>query len=200
MACCICTFFRRTFLYQILIVVAALKFKNIFRYHKDFYNRIKNFLTSINLESWDYYLPENKEATHKGFLIALIVLASISIFRKKNYFRFCSGIGCILLAFLYHNPLIKMKELKEKNVPFTWPKTVEGFGKILPDMEFLLYICIAFAMFGNICEEDVCKVKKEEEKIVEEEKKEIPNGAETHKRQGKHPNNQGKTNKKKKKD
>ena len=107
--CCICNFFKRSFLYQILIIIAALKLKNAWRYNKEFVKRIGDFLSSINLpENLLNYLPKNNEYTHKGFLISLIVFASFSML-GVNFFKVLSSIGCILLAFLYHNP-IKKKE------------------------------------------------------------------------------------------
>ena len=64
--CCFCNFFKRTFLYQILIVIAALKLKNAFRYNKEFVQRIASFLKSINLpDKLVEYLPKNNEYTHK---------------------------------------------------------------------------------------------------------------------------------------
>ena len=109
--CCFCNFIKRSFLYQILIIIAALKLRNAFRYNREFVQRIGEFLASINIsEDWLNYLPKNKEYTHKGFLIALIVFASFSML-GVNFFKILSGIGCILLAFLYHNPIPKFKEL-----------------------------------------------------------------------------------------
>ena len=172
--CCFCNFFKRTFLYQILIVIAALKLKNAFRYNKEFVQRIASFLKSINLpDKLVEYLPKNKEYTHKGFLIALIVFASFSML-GVNFFKILSGIGCILLAFLYHNPIPKFKELFKNKITYN----LETFEQNLPELEFILYICIAFAMFGNAFKETVCK--KDKEKINEEEireeiiKEEIP--------------------------
>lgn len=168
--CCICNFFKRTFLYQILIVIAALKLKNAFRYNKDFVNRIASFLSSINLpEKLIDYLPQNKEYTHKGFLIAIIVFASFSIL-GFSFTKILSGISCILLGFLYHNPIPKIKELLKTKPAFSW-QTVEDN---LPELEFILYICIAFAMFGNAFAPKVCpkeKDKQEKEKSKEEEQK-----------------------------
>ena len=158
--CCLCNFLKRTFLYQILIIIAALKLKNAFRYNKLFIERIEDFLSSINLpENWVDYLPKNKEYTHKGFLITLIVLASFSML-GVNFFKFLSGIGCLLLAFLYHNPIFKIKKAFGKKLPLNFDTLVQN----LPDLEFVLYICIAFAMFGNAFETKVCPKDKDKDK------------------------------------
>ena len=173
--CWICNFFKRTILYQILIIIAALKLKNAFRYNKEFVNRIRSFLESIKLpETLVSYLPKNNEWTHKGFLITLIVLASFSIL-GINFFKILSGIGCILLAFLYHNPIPKFKELFKNKLSFN----IETLEQNLPELEFILYICIAFAMFGNAFEQ-ICKKDKEsgKEKDIEEEREEIKNNNE----------------------
>ena len=166
--CWICNFFKRTILYQILIIIAALKLKNAFRYNKEFVNRIRSFLESIKLpETLVSYLPKNNEWTHKGFLITLIVLASFSML-GLNFFKILSGIGCILLAFLYHNPIPKFKELFKSKISFN----VETFEQNLPELEFILYICIAFAMFGNAFGQNVCekdKNNKDKEQTIEEE-------------------------------
>ena len=166
--CYICNFFKRTILYQILIIIAALKLKNAFRYNKEFVHRISSFLESINLpKTLVKYLPKNNELTHKGFLITLIVLASFSMLRL-NFFKILSGIGCILLAFLYHNPIPKFKELFKSKISFN----VETFEQNLPELEFILYICIAFAMFGNAFGQNVCekdKNNKDKEQTIEEE-------------------------------
>ena len=118
--CCFCNFIKRSFLYQILIIIAALKLRNAFRYNREFVQRIGEFLASINIsEDWLNYLPKNKEYTHKGFLIALIVFASFSILsiRFLNFFKILSGIGCLLLGFLYHNPIPKFKQVLAKKEP-----------------------------------------------------------------------------------
>ena len=143
--CFICNFIKRSFLYQILIIIASLKLRNAFRFNREFVQRISEFITSINLpEKLLNYLPKNHEITHKGFLISLIVFASFSII-NLNFFKILSGLGCILLGFLYHNPIPKIKILLEKNEPFSWTL----FEQNLPEMEFILYICLAFAMFAN---------------------------------------------------
>ena len=173
--CCFCNFIKRSFLYQILIIIAALKLRNAFRYNREFVQRIGEFLTSINIsEDWLNYLPKNKEYTHKGFLIALIVFASFSILsiRFLNFFKILSGIGCLLLGFLYHNPIPKFKQVLAKKEPCSWTK----FEQNLPEMEFILYVCLAFAMFANAfcpgtCEKE--KQDKQEEKTIVITKEEI---------------------------
>ena len=163
--CCICGFFKRTFLYQILIATSALKLQNAFRYYKQFTGRIAEVLTLLHLpETLLDYLPKNKEMFYKGFFISLIVIASLSILGCK-FFKFLSGLSCILLAYLYHNPT---SENKEKKFSFDLNSILEN----LPNLEFMLYIGIALAMFGNICT-GTCKKEKEVEevKVVP-----IPNG------------------------
>lgn len=201
--CCICNFIKRSFLYQILIIIASLKLKNAFRYNKEFVKRIGDFLTSINLpETLVKYLPKNNEYTHKGFLISLIVLASFSIL-GLSFFKILSGIGCLLLAFLYHNPIPKFKTLLAKKEPFSW----ETFEQNLPEMEFILYIGLAFAMFANAFEKKICDVKKQEkkeevaeiklnEKVNEPAKKP---GQKKHKDKNKNQENKGKKKERKKK-
>ena len=208
--CCFCNFIKRSFLYQILIIIAALKLKNAFRYNKEFVQRIADFFSSINLpETLLNYLPKNKEYTHKGFLISLIVFASFSML-NINFFKILSGIGCILLGFLYHNPIPKIKIFLEKKEALSWAV----FEQNLPEMEFILYICLAFAMFANAfcaktCEKEKKEEKKEETiKIIrqEEPKKETKKETKKEKKDNKNQqrNNQGgnitKKNSKKKKE
>ena len=199
--CFICNFFKRAFLYQILIIIAALKLKNAFRYNKDFFERIGDFLSSINLPSTLVnYLPKNKEYTHKGFLIAIIVFASFSMLGVK-FFKILSGISCLLLAFLYHNPIFKIKEQLKGKVTCNW----EAFKQILPELEFILYICIAFAMFGNAFKENVCpKDKDDDKKDIEDKKESLQEETEKEKKPIKENRNKGKSEnkkgKKKKKD
>ena len=194
--CCFCNFIKRSFLYQILIIIATLKLRNAFRYNKAFIQRIADFLKSVNLpEGWVNYLPKNKEYTHKGFLITLIVLASFSIL-NIGFFKLLSAIGCILLAFLYHNPIPNIKNLISQKVPCTWAT----FEQNLPEMEFIIYICLAFAMLANTFSATTCDIdkkdKKEEEKInppTVEEIKEIPKSKKEKKEANK--NNKNNTNK-----
>ena len=194
--CCFCNFIKRSFLYQILIIIATLKLRNAFRYNKAFIQRIADFLKSVNLpEGWVNYLPKNKEYTHKGFLITLIVLASFSIL-NLGFFKLLSAIGCILLAFLYHNPIPNIKNLISQKVPCTWAT----FEQNLPEMEFIIYICLAFAMLANAFSSTTCDIdkkdKKEEEKInppTVEEIKEIPKSKKEKKEANK--NNKNNTNK-----
>jgi len=194
--CCFCNFIKRSFLYQILIIIATLKLRNAFRYNKAFIQRIADFLKSVNLpEEWVNYLPKNKEYTHKGFLITLIVLASFSIL-NLGFFKLLSAIGCILLAFLYHNPIPNIKNLISQKVPCTWAT----FEQNLPEMEFIIYICLAFAMLANTFSATTCDIdkkdKKEEEKInppTVEENKEAPKSKKEKKEANK--NNKNNTNK-----
>ena len=197
--CFICNFFKRAFLYQILIIIAALKLKDAFRYNKDFFNRIVDLLESLNLpEKLAKYLPRNKEYLHKGFLIAIIVFASFSML-GVNFFKILSGVSCLLLAFLYHNPILKLKEAFSKKVVFN----LEFFEENLPDLEFILYVCIAFAMFVNACSPTECPIDKDkdEEKPIEEEgepKQHDKKGKGNKKVPQNNQNKGGKKNKKKK--
>ena len=198
--CCFCNFIKRSFLYQILIIIASLKLKDAFRYNKAFVQRIVDLLASINLpEKWADYLPKNKEYTHKGFLITLIVLASFSIL-NLSFFKVLSAIGCILLAFLYHNPIPNIKNLIAKKEPCTWT----SFEQNLPEMEFIIYICLAFGMLANAFSCSTCSLdkekdkeeKKEEEKeipIIKEENKEMPKSKKEKKENNK--NNKSNSNK-----
>ena len=195
--CFICNFIKRSFLYQILIIIASLKLRNAFRFNREFVQRISEFITSINLpEKLLNYLPKNNEITHKGFLISLIVFASFSII-NLNFFKILSGLGCILLGFLYHNPIPKIKILLEKKEPFSWTL----FEQNLPEMEFILYVCLAFAMFANAfcpgtCEKE--KQDKQEEKtivITKEETKE-PEKPKKGKKEPAKNKNENKVNKK----
>ena len=178
--CCFCNFIKRSFLYQILIIISSLKLKDAWRYNKAFVQRIVDLLASINLsEKWANYLPKNKEYTHKGFLITLIVLASFSIL-NLSFFKVLSAIGCILLAVIYHNPIPNIKNLIAKKEPCTWTT----FEQNLPEMEFIIYICLAFGMLANAFACSTCSLDKEKEKeekkeeekeihIIKEENKEI---------------------------
>ena len=200
--CFICNFFKRVFLYQILIVIAALKLKDAFRYNKDFFNRIVDLLESLSLpEKLANYLPRNKEYLHKGFLIAIIVFASFSML-GVNFFKILSGVSCLLLAFLYHNPILKLKEAYNKKVAFN----LEFVEENLPDLEFILYVCIAFAMFVNACSQTECPKEKEKDKDEEKPIEEERDNKQNNKKGGKgnknfvqnNQNKGGKKNKKKK--
>ncbi len=196
--CFICNFFKRAFLYQILIIIAALKLKDAYRYNKDFFNRIVDLLESLNLpEQLARYLPRNKEYLHKGFLIAIIVFASFSML-GVNFFKILSGISCLLLAFLYHNPIIKLKEAFSKKVVFNY----EFIEENLPDLEFILYICIAFAMFVNACSQEECPKEKDKDEnpIEEENKQNHQKGAKGNKKVAQNNQNKGGKKNKKKKD
>ena len=195
--CFICNFFKRAFLYQILIIIAALKLKDAYRYNKDFFNRIVDLLESLNLpEQLARYLPRNKEYLHKGFLIAIIVFASFSML-GVNFFKILSGISCLLIAFLYHNPIIKLKEAFSKKVVFNY----EFIEENLPDLEFILYVCIAFAMFVNACSQDECPKEKDkdENQIEEDNRQNNQKGGKGNKKVAQNnKNKEGKKNKKKK--
>ena len=164
--CCFCNFIKRSFLYQILIIIAALKLKDAYKYNRAFIERIEDFLDSINLpEEWIEYLPRNKEITHKGFLISLIVFASFSIL-NISFFKIFSGIGCLLLGFLFHNPIPEIKKFLKNKEPCSWAT----FEQNLPEMEFMLYVCLSLAMFANAfcsgtCKKEQTKEKKEENVI-----------------------------------
>ena len=197
-SCSLCNFFKRSFLYQILIIIAVLKLKNAFRYNKEFVNRIAEFITSVNLpDKILNYLPKNNEYTHKGFLISLIVFASFSIL-NVNFFKILSGICCLLLGFLYHNPIPKIKIFLEKKEAFS----LSVLEQNLPEMEFILYICLAFAMFGNAfcsgtCEKEKKEIKSEEaNKIIEEKTKEITKQGKKDKKESQKNNKDNKLNKK----
>ena len=205
--CCFCNFIKRSFLYQILIIISSLKLKDAQRYNKAFVQRIVDLLASANLpEKWANYLPKNKEYTHKGFLITLIVLASFSIL-NLSFFKVLSAIGCILLAFIYHNPIPNIKNLIAKKEPCTWTT----FEQNLPEMEFIIYICLAFGMLANAFSCSTCSLDKEKEKegkkeeekeipIIKEENKEMPKNKKEKKESNKNNSNKNvnKKNKKKK--
>ena len=161
--CFLCNFIKRSFLYQILVIIATLKLRNAFRFNREFLHRIAEFISSINLpEKLLGYLPKNSEYTHKGFLISLIVFASFSIL-GLNFFKVLSAIGCLLLGFLYHNPIPKIKTLLEKKDPCSWSL----FEQNLPELEFILYICLAFAMLGNAFCPGTCQKEKKENNLEE---------------------------------
>ena len=205
--CCFCNFIKRSFLYQILIIIASLKLKDAWRYNKAFVRRIVDLLASANLpEKWANYLPKNKEYTHNGFLITLIVLASFSIL-NLSFFKVLSAIGCILLAFIYHNPIPNIKNLIAKKEPCTWTT----FEQNLPEMEFIIYICLAFGMLANAFSCSTCSLDKDKEKeekkekekeipIIREENKEMPKNKKEKKESNKNNSNKNvnKKNKKKK--
>ena len=134
---------------------------------------------------------------HKGFLIAIIVFASFSML-GVNFFKILSGISCLLLAFLYHNPIIKLKEAFSKKVVFNY----EFIEENLPDLEFILYICIAFAMFVNACSQEECPKEKDKDEnpIEEENKQNHQKGAKGNKKVAQNNQNKGGKKNKKKKD
>ena len=198
--CCICNFFKRSLLYQILIIIATLKLRNAWRYNKDFVERIRNFVESINLpEKLLNYLPKNSEYTHKGFLIYLIVIASFSILNFK-IFKFLCGLACIKLGFLYHNPIPKIQDTLKQNKKFTF--SLETLEENLPELEFILYLCIAFAMIGDSFAEKACPIDKDKKKdpiepLAEIQKEKPVDDKKQNKKGNKDNKNKGKNKKKK---
>ena len=199
--CCICNFFKRSFLYQVLIIIAVLKLRNAWRYNKDFVERIRNFIHSVNLpDTLLNYLPKKNEYTHKGFLIYLIVIASFSILNVK-FFKFLSGISSILLGFLYHNPIPKIREALKQNKKFSF--TLDTLEENLPELEFILYLSIGFAMIADSFAEKVCPVDKDKKEVIgetiveENEQKPVENKSNE---KGNKDNNKKKGKGKKKKD
>jgi len=188
--CCLCNFFKRTFLYQILIIIAIIKFQDIFLYHEDFYDRIERMLKEFHLKKLVKYLPDDMEIPHKGFLATIIVFASFSMLNVK-FFQFWSAISCLLLAFIYNNPFTKIKTIRRRGETYDWVP----FLKEVFDKQFVLYICLAFAMLGHAFKPCQCTV---DTKKIEE--KNVGNGAEKNQKTQKNQANvnKGKNTKKKK--
>ena len=83
-----------------------------------------------------------------------------------------------MLKLLYDNSIPKIKKFSKKGEPCSWAT----FEQNLPKMEFVLYFCLALAMFAyafcsGICKKEQNKDKKEENVVnlnKVEDKKEEP--------------------------
>ena len=85
-------------------------------------------------------------------------------------FKILSGISSLLLAFLYHNPIFKIKEQLQGKVTYN----LETFQQMLPELEFILYASISFAMFGNAFQDSFCPKDKDDDKKGDEDQPETP--------------------------
>lgn len=159
---------KRTILFQFPIVYGIFKMPSAWQMHKQFGELIKKFFISLNLNMKLYKkLPKNKEWVYKSYLILLIVVGAFSIL-GSSVFQFLCGLLMVFSAFLLYNPFLKCKELKEQNIPFD----CNNMLKFLPDLEFLLFLCVGFCMLG-VCfkpAEEICEEKEEEIEEVKEEK------------------------------
>ena len=155
---------KRIFLYQFLISFSLLRLPEAFRYYKDFQKKLKILVKSLNLNpSILEYQFQDKEIDYKIFLISLIVLSCFSILNIK-FFQFLTGIMCIIVGLIYHNPIDELKELftsKEKI-------TIDNFQNYLPSLDFIIFLCIGLGMIAHSFQYSI-------KKNIKEKDKEIPN-------------------------
>ena len=155
--CYICRVFKRSLLYQILIAFACFKLPFAWKMHRDFDKKVKALLNILGVVyNQKKYKKLDKEMLYKGFLITLIVLASLNILGVR-FLSLFSGLGILLAAFIYHNPLPKIFENLQNRIPLD----KEHFIEYLPEIDFLLYLSLSLAMIAITFKR--CKCEKKEE-------------------------------------
>ena len=118
---------------------------------------------------------------------------SINLEESKNNINI-SNLSCT-------SNISSIKTLLEKNEPCSWSL----FEQNLPELEFILYICLAFAMLGNAFGAGTCEKEKkgnnleESHKIIKEEKEESVKETKKKKKETQKNNNDKIQNKKGKK-
>ena len=164
---------KRIFLYQFLIFFSLLRYTEKYQNSDEFLKKLRFLFRQLHLSP--KILPnqmQDKEFLYLSFLILLIVISVLSILGIK-FFQFICGLFCFFIAFIYYNPSNDFfLNLKEKISNDTLENN-------LPSINFLICICIGFAMIANCFSEKLTKdnfekkpIKKKEEKKVEEKNKE----------------------------
>ena len=152
--------FKRSFLYQYLLLFSILRLTEAFRFHHDFYFRLFNLLKRNGI-SPNFLKSIDTEILYKTFLITIIVLSSLSILGMK-IFIILTGFMSILIGFLYFYP--------ENKVPFNLKSLKEEFS-----IQFLLFITLGFGIISiafNLNESEYAKPfeKTKENKETKEKK------------------------------
>ncbi len=164
---------KRVFLYQFLIFFSILKFSDTYQYSDDFHKNLRFFFKQLHLSPKILQNQvDKKETIYIIFLIILIVISILSIFGIK-FVQFICGLSCFFIAFIYYNPSKDyFLNLKEKI-------SNDNLENNLPSINFIICICIGFAMIANCFSEELNKdnfekkpIQKKEEKKIDEKIKE----------------------------
>ena len=134
---------KRTFLYQFLIFFSIFRLSDTYQYSDDFQRKLIFLFKQLHLSP--KILPnqmQDKEFLYLSFLILLIVISVLSILGIK-FFQFICGLCCFFIAFMYYNPSKDLfLQLKEKI-------SNDNLENNLPSINFIICICIGFAMIAN---------------------------------------------------
>ena len=153
--------FKRSFLYQYLLLFSILRLTEAFRFHHDFYFRLVNLLKRNGI-SPNFLKKIDTEIQYKCFLITIIVLSSLSILGIKIFSIF-TGVMSIFIGFLYFYP--------ENKVPFNLNSFKEEFS-----IQFFLFITLGFGIISiafNINESEYAKPFEKTKEIKEIKEKKV---------------------------
>lgn len=144
--------FKRGLFYQVMISFAVLRLIDAYRLAIDFNSHLDDFFRSINIRprSLKYYRLD-MEDFQKGVMITIIVLASLSIL-GIGVFQFLSGLSCIMLAFVFYNPIV---EYQRKHA-------FKHFIDYIPSFEFVMFVALGLGMMANAFSWE--KMKENDEK------------------------------------
>ena len=164
---------KRTFLYQFLIFFSIFRLSDTYQYSDDFQRKLIFLFKQLHLSPKILkYQMQDKERIYIIFLYQLIIISILSILNIK-FFQFICGLCCFFIAFMYYNPSKDLfLQLKEKI-------SNDNLENNLPSINFIICICIGFAMIANCFSEKLTKdnfekkpIQKKEGKKVEEKNKE----------------------------
>ena len=148
--------FKRSILYQYLLLFSILRLTEAFRFHHDFYYRLTNLFKKIGI-SPNFLKKIDTEIQYKLFLISIIILSSLSILGLK-IFIIITGLISIFTGFLYFYP--------DNNVTFNIKSFKEEFS-----IQFLLFITLGIGIISSAFNLNENLVKKfEKTKDVKENK------------------------------
>ena len=148
--------FKRSILYQYLLLFSILRLTEAFRFHHDFYYRLTKLFKKIGITP-NFLNKIDTEIQYKLFLISIIILSSLSILGLK-IFIILTGITSIFTGFLYFYP--------DNSVPFNITSFKEEFS-----IQFLLFITLGIGIISSAFNLNENLVKKfEKTKDIKENK------------------------------
>lgn len=163
--------FKRAMFYQVLIIFAVLRLIDAYRLALDFISQLDDFFRSIKIKPrrMKYYRLD-MEDFQKGVMIGIIIIASLSIL-GIGLFQFASGLICIMIAFVFYNPILEYQR-----------QTVfKAYTDYLPSTEFIFFIVLGLGMMTNTFSYSSWEKKKETpEKEVKVEMADQSKRNETH--------------------
>lgn len=149
---------KRAFLYQFMIAFSVFRLLDAYKFHTDFLKKLNELVTSLHLNPIMLkVLPDNTEILYKGFLITIIVLAALSILGIR-FFQFIAGLACIIIAFIYHNPITEFRG-----------KIIETQADYFPSFTCLLFISLGLGIIANAFSCSNCEKISEVNKKTEME-------------------------------